>query len=133
MPHRLHPIVAARARHRCEYCLAPERVSNLEFEVEHVVPLAAGGSGDLENLALACRACNVRKSHAVAAVDLLTGERVRLFNPRLDDWAEHYRLLLDGKIEGRTRVGRATVGRLAMNREQAVRARLLWLASRLMD
>lgn len=46
------------------------------------------------NLALACRACNVRKSHAVAAVDPFSGERVPLFNPRHDDWAEHCRLLL---------------------------------------
>lgn len=39
MPHRHYAAVAARARHLCEYCRAPERVFNLELEVDHVVRL----------------------------------------------------------------------------------------------
>ena len=50
---RLYPQVALRARLRCEYCRAPESVFNLEFEVEHIVPTARGGSDELSNLALA--------------------------------------------------------------------------------
>ncbi len=63
-----YPFVARRARHRCEYCHAPESLFNFPFEVEHVVPRSHDGGDDEANLALACRACNVAKS------DHLTGE-----------------------------------------------------------
>jgi hypothetical protein len=132
MPHRHYLAVAGRARHRWEFCVAPERVFNLEFEVEHIVPSALGGADELDNLALACRACNLRKGVAVQALDSLSGEIVPLFHPRRDGWAEHFRLHLSGRIEGRTPIGRATVARLAMNRRPAVRARRLWLATRLL-
>lgn len=39
----------------CVYCGAAMR------EVDHIKPLAAGGSGDWDNLAPACRSCNGRK------------------------------------------------------------------------
>src|SRR5438105_3796645 len=65
----LYPLVAARAGHRCEYCRAPEAVFNFPFEVEHILPRSLGG-GDMEdNLALACRACNLRKSARVTCTD----------------------------------------------------------------
>jgi hypothetical protein len=38
-----YPFVAARAKHICEYCHAPEAVFNLPFEVEHIIPSAHGG------------------------------------------------------------------------------------------
>src|SRR5437870_11196091 len=46
----------------------------------------------------------------------LSREAVPLFHPRRVGWAEHFRLHLDGRIEGRTPIGRATVVRPAMNR-----------------
>ena len=78
MPHRLYQAVATRARHRCEYCRAPEEVFNQEFEVDHVVPQASGGSDDFANLALACRSCNLRKGTAQRARDPETGQIVAL-------------------------------------------------------
>jgi 5-methylcytosine-specific restriction endonuclease McrA len=51
--------VALRANERCEYCKAPETVSNFLFEVEHIIPRFHNGTDDLENLALACRSCKV--------------------------------------------------------------------------
>ncbi|MBC7854323.1 MAG: HNH endonuclease [Pirellulaceae bacterium] len=58
--------VARRAEHRCEYCHAPEVVFNFPLEVEHIVPPQRGGSGELDNLALACRACNLFKSDKIS-------------------------------------------------------------------
>ncbi len=58
-----YPHVADRANHRCEYCHAPEAMFNVEFEVEHIVPRSHGGGNDEANYALACRACNLRKSN----------------------------------------------------------------------
>ena len=128
MPHRLYSEVARRARHRCEYCHAPEWIFNLEFEVEHVVPRARGGSDEFPNLALACRSCNLRKGTAHRARDPSTGELVRLFDPRTDGWGEHFQVNLSNfYVEGLTAVGRAAARRLGMNRLLSVRARRLWL------
>jgi len=133
VPHRLYAAVARRARHRCEYCHAPESVFNQEFEVEHVVPRARGGADVLANLALACRSCNLRKGAHERAADPATGALVPLFDPRRDRWGEHFQLRLDNfRIEGLTPMGRATVRQLGMNRAPALRARRLWLAQLLL-
>lgn len=89
-PH--YPLVARRARHRCEYGRAPEAVFNFPFEVEHIVPTSHGGSDDETNLCLACRACNVRKSDRLLALDEISGEEVPLFHPREQRWDEHFRI-----------------------------------------
>jgi hypothetical protein len=103
-------------------------VFNLEFEVEHIVPTARGGADEIPNLALACRSCNLRKGMGERARDPVTGDLVRLFDPRHDAWGEHFRLSLTNfHVEGLTTVGRATVRRLGMNRPLAVRARRLWV------
>lgn len=58
-----YPQVAARAEHRCEYCHAPEIVFHFPFEVEHVIPTSKGRDDNAQNLALACRSCNLYKSN----------------------------------------------------------------------
>jgi 5-methylcytosine-specific restriction endonuclease McrA len=73
-PH--YPAVARRANHRCEYCRAPEAIFNFPFEVEHVLPSAAGGSDDESNLALTCRSCNVHKSSHLTGPDGAGGAEV---------------------------------------------------------
>ena len=129
MPHRLYDAVAARAGHHCEYCLAPEAVFNIEFEVDHIVPKKIGGSDDLDNLAFACRNCNVRKGFAQQASDPDTRQFVTLFNPRTDVWDDHFRLDINTfKIDGVTAQGRATTRRLGMNPKQAASARTVWIA-----
>lgn len=35
--------VAAQARHRCGYCLTPEKNSGTPMEIEHLVPESRGG------------------------------------------------------------------------------------------
>ena len=128
MPHRLYHLIAERAGHRCEYCLAFETLSNSSFEVEHIQPRHAGGSDDESNLALSCRACNGFKGTAVTALDPLSDQMGGFFNPRSDLWSEHFDLDLDnGVIIGRTAIGRATVTRLRMNDSRALAARYLWI------
>lgn len=123
-----YPLVAARARHVCEYCHAPEVVFNLPFEVEHVTPLSAGGESSPDNLAPSCRSCNLYKSDAVAALDEQTGATVRLFHPRRDAWGKHFAIdSATGKVEGLSDVGRATVLRLRINSAAQVSARKQWL------
>ncbi|MFT4245023.1 MAG: HNH endonuclease [Micrococcaceae bacterium] len=45
----------------CLYCGDP--VELLNSEIDHIVPRKAGGSSKRENLAIACRGCNQRKSN----------------------------------------------------------------------
>ncbi len=125
-PH--YPLVSARARHTCEYCHAPEIVFNLPFEVEHITPQAHGGGTTEENLALACRSCNLYKSAHVRALDELTQQEVSLFNPRRAAWGEHFLMVEEtGEIEGLTACGRATVWLLRVNSTAQVEARKQWL------
>ncbi len=125
-PH--YPLVAIRARHACEYCRAPEAIFNLPFEVEHVTPQSRGGETTDDNLALSCRSCNLYKSDAVSAFDDLTQKEVRLFNPRLDTWSEHFSINDETEaVEGATETGRATIRQLRINSHAQLAARRQWL------
>lgn len=129
-PH--YPPIARRAAHRCEYCRAPEAVFNFPFEVEHVIPTSRAGTDDQENLCLACRACNLRKSDRLGARDDATGEEVSLYHPRRQRWSDHFRVDLEsGEIQGATPIGRATVVALDLNHPLQLAARLLWIRLRL--
>jgi hypothetical protein len=127
-----YPAVARRAGHRCEYCRAPEAVFNFPFEVEHVVPVSHGGTDDADNLALACRSCNLWKANHLTGHDEETGADFPLFHPRRDRWAEHFHADPDtGSITGLTPTGRATVARLDMNHPNQFAARMVWVRLRL--
>jgi hypothetical protein len=96
--------------------------------VEHLIPEALGGLTEEENLWLACSLCNDHKKARIAALDLATGELVRLFDPRRQRWGDHFRWEEEGtRIAGLTPTGRATVAALNLNRAALVRARQLWV------
>lgn len=42
----------------CAYC----GTTSGPFEIDHVIPLAIGGTNELDNLAVACRPCNRQKN-----------------------------------------------------------------------
>lgn len=52
-------LVWAKSHGRCWYC--GERLRIETFHVDHVVPRARGGGGELVNLVPACIRCNLRK------------------------------------------------------------------------
>lgn len=120
--------VALRALHRCEYCRAPEAVFNFPFEVEHIIPLSQDGTDDQTNWALACRSCNIHKSIRVTCPDPETEISVGLFNPRQDEWHNHFQIDGEtGEIIGLTPSGRATVICLRMNSRVQLIARHQWI------
>jgi HNH endonuclease len=122
-----YSFVAARAKHICEYCRAPEAVFNLPFEIEHIFPLSRGGVNSPNNLALSCRSCNLYKSDSITGFDEETQIEVRLFNPREDNWSEHFTLdAKTGEIKGLTDIGRATISRLRINSKAQLAARVSW-------
>src|SRR3954447_3040867 len=84
------------AKHRCGYCLGHSDNIYAELEIDHIIPIAKGGSNDETNLWLACPFCNRHKSDKIEAVDPETGELNPLFNPRTQTWKEHFRWSGDG-------------------------------------
>ncbi len=119
--------VARRAGHRCEYCHAAEVIFNFPFEVEHILPRASGPQETEPELALACRSCNVHKAARTTGTDSLSGAIVRLFNPRRDQWGDHFQAAAgSGEILALTAIGRATIQQLKMNDEAQKTARQQW-------
>jgi HNH endonuclease len=115
-------LVQTRAGDRCEYCRMHQALQGATFHVEHIAPSSLGGPSTPENLAIACPGCNLHKSDRVEATDPETGQVVRLFNPRIDKWADHFRW--EGhQVVGRTPIGRTTVAALDMNHPRRVRIR----------
>ena len=82
IPQALRQKVAAQARYRCGYCLTSDAIVGTPIEVDRIIPQSLGGLTEEENLWLACALCNNYKSNRLAALDALTGDIVRLFNPR---------------------------------------------------
>lgn len=128
IPSAMRTQVRLQDRNRCAYCHTPEELTVTPFEVDHIVPVSVGGQAILENLCLACPACNRFKGNLESGKDPLTGEDVLLFNPRRQFWSEHFRWGDDRlEIQGITAQGRVTVIALRMNRPQLVNLRRLWL------
>ena len=54
IPNYIRFQVFKRDRFTCQYCGR----SGVELEVDHIQPLASGGTNDLDNLITACKDCN---------------------------------------------------------------------------
>ena len=128
IPQATRERVAQQAVFRCGYCLTQERVSGIPLTLEHLMPRAKGGIDTEENLWLSCRLCNEAKGIQIEAPDSETGELVPLFNPRQQQWGDHFMWSECGtRVIGTTPTGRATVIALSLNSEFRVRARALWV------
>ena len=128
----LRRLVFARAKGRCEYCHTPEGFVPGSFEVEHIIPRSKGGKTILSNLALSCPACNDHKFNKLGAFDPLSHKFVRLFDPRKQRWATHFKWSDDfTRIIGLTPIGRATVEALWMNQDKMVNLRRLLILAEL--
>jgi len=115
VPAELRRLVIERAANRCEYRGLSQLGQEATFHVDHVTPFASEGETILDNLALACVSCSLRKAAREKGFDPETGDEVRLFNPRRDDWSAHFRW--DGiYLVGLSSIGRATIHSLKMNR-----------------
>lgn len=128
----LCPLVAERAKGRCEYCHAPEEIFNFAFEVEHLLPVSRGGTDQPDNFALSRNACNRYKSDFTTGIDPETGQEVGLFRPRNEIWSEHFQATIEtAEIVRISPTRRATVARLQMNRPHQIIARRRWILLKL--
>lgn len=110
----LQELVRRRARFQCEYCLLPESLVSTPFQFDHIIAQFHDGPTVAENLAYACFHCNNFKGPNVAGVDPIANKIMRLFHPRIDVRAEHFRWEAE-RIIGLTPIGRATIHALRLN------------------
>lgn len=128
IPATVRDRVAEVARYRCGYCQTQQVVVGIPLQIEHIIPLAAGGTSDEDNLWLACSVCNNYKGTQTHAPDSETKEQVPLFNPRMQPWTDHFAWSDDGvEIIGLTPTGRATVPALKLDQPFMRRARRRWV------
>lgn len=124
IPRNLRQQVIDRAGGCCEYCLSQVRFSSAAFAVEHIKPSHAGGPSIESNLALSCQGCNSHKAIKTTASDPLTDLPASLFNPRKENWNDHFIWSADyAKVHGISPAGRATVAALRLNRPGLVNMR----------
>lgn len=114
--------VIHRAGHRCEYCRLSQVGQEAAFHLDHIHPVVDGGETTLENLALACVSCSLRKGARARARDPLTGREVALFHPRKQAWTDHF-IWKGHRLHGTTSTGRATADLLKMNRALVIAIR----------
>ncbi len=124
MDANLRAAVRQRAAERCEYCHRLQADSPLiSFHIEHIVARKHDGSEQLDNLALACPDCNLRKGSNLTGIDPDSSSVTRLFDPRVQNWDEHF--VWEGlRIVGQTAIGRTTVRVLDLNSPARLRLRL---------
>jgi len=101
-----------------------EQDTGFPHQVDQIVSRKHGGPSTLENLALACMLCNRYKGSDLASLDSQTGQLSRLFHPRQDRWADHFRLH-GAVIEPVSIVGGVTIFLLRLNAPERTAERQL--------
>jgi len=130
MAESLREQVWERAGDCCEYCRMPQTFDVQPFQFDHIRARKHGGPTAADNLALCCLPCNAYKGPNVAGYDPDTTALVGLFNPRTDDWDEHFRW--NGPVlVGRTPIGRTTISVLNINAVERIEHRRLLIEANL--
>jgi hypothetical protein len=123
IPSELRKQVIKRSGNCCEYCRLSQENNTFRFHVDHIIAEKHEGETILENLALSCPNCNAHKGSDIASVDRETKQLSYLFNPRTQNWDEHFRLN-GATIEALSPEGRVTIRLLQLNREEQLEERL---------
>jgi len=119
--------LAEAAGYACGYCRSPS-LAGVPLAVDHIVPLAAGGTDHPPNLCLACYRCNEFKGAQTTGMDSLTSMVNPLFHPNQQNWSDHFAWSQDGlSIVPLTAVGRVTIDILRMNDAWLQQARRIWM------
>lgn len=124
IPIELRLLVEQRANGCCEYCWSQEKYSTQPFSIEHIIPRSVKGETIANNLAYSCQGCNNHKSTKQTAIDSISNQVVKLFNPRQYVWIEHFTWNSDySLIISITPISRATIETLKPNRDGVVNLR----------
>lgn len=119
---KLRKFVEKRADGICEYCLIDIEDTYFGGEIDHIISVKHKGKTSEENLALACQACNRNKGSDLGSIPINLTNLVRFFNPRTDNWSEHFRLNR-AVIEPLTEIGEVTEAIFGFNEKERLRER----------
>ena len=119
--------VRQRASDCCEYCQMPQACTQLPHEADHIRAQKHKGPTTLQNLCWACALCNSHKGSDASAYVPGTDELVRLFNPRIDSWGNHFEWV-GPRLMGKTDIALATLELLRINADSRVRLRGMLIA-----
>lgn len=122
IPAELRREVIQRAGDCCEYCRLSQNDNFFSFHVDHIISEKHQGKTTSDNLCLSCPICNTAKGSDIAGADPDTGHATFLYNPRQQEWDDHF-AVSDGLIIGKTPQGRLTVLLLQMNLKERVAER----------
>lgn len=109
LSNKLKELVPKRANFRCEYCRLSAEFSYFPFHIEHIISLKHGGKTISLNLAYACPLCNIKKGSDIATFLNNPDVLIRFFNPRIDNWNDHFNIEETGLIAAKTPIGEATI------------------------
>jgi hypothetical protein len=123
----LRTLVTVRADFRCEYCQLPDSRSFFAFHIDHILSLKHGGQTTADNLAYSCAICNLSKGPDVATFLAYPGTLIRFYNPRIDHWADHFRVEPTGFLTAKTSIGTATTRIIDLNHPDSIIERLAML------
>jgi 5-methylcytosine-specific restriction enzyme A len=63
IPQEVRQYILERNNFRCQGCDASD--PKLALQIDHIIPLAKGGTNDLSNLQVLCQPCNSQKSDRI--------------------------------------------------------------------
>lgn len=129
IPDTLRRLVATRADFRCEYCHTPEIGTFYALQIDHITSLKHGGKTTEENLAYACTLCNRNKGTDLGTRLEMHGPIIRFFDPRTDNWFEHFQVTEQGLIVAKSIIGEATIKIFGMNHADSLIERRLLIAA----
>ena|SRR5437868_3064314 len=104
----LRKLVENRANDHCEYCLISISDTYFGGEIDHILSIKHHGKTDVDNLALACQPCNRNKGTDIGSFSHSSRSFIRFFNPRIDDWSDHFRVNPVAEVEPLTVIGEVT-------------------------
>jgi HNH endonuclease len=108
--------VRQRGNCACEFCGVREEDVGAALTIDHFQPRSKGGSDAFNNLVYACPSCNQYKQDYWP----IDAQSLSLWNPRDDDFSEHFSEAENGQLIGLTTVGTFTIGHLRLNRSQLI-------------
>lgn len=114
--------ITGRAGNRCEYCRVLDYLVGFDYHIEHIIAEQHGGTSILSNLAYACSYCNWKKGPNISTILFLGGELVPLFNPRTQNWFDHFEVKR-GEILPLSTIGEGTIKLLDFNQLTRIDAR----------
>ncbi len=133
LTHTMKSEVVERAFGICEYCRVPDSSVFHDHEADHILPRKHGGETVFENMAFSCWRCNRHKGSDVGSFDFeADGVLVRFFNPRIDVWAEHFRLV-NALVKPLSPEARVTIKILRINDEERIEERTVLIENGIYD